>query len=216
MTIWFTSDHHFGHGNIIKYCNRPFSNTHEMNLAMETAWNRIVQPEDMVYYLGDFAMNVRLVPLLAHRLAGKKILIPGNHDKCWKKQESTRWHSHYLEAGFEEITQELHLDIAGETVLLNHLPYRNERDPSQKYFADRPVDNGGWLIHGHVHQRWKVSRKQINVSVDVWNFEPISMDTIAAIIKEGPKESVISLSQDLEIDYERESTASFEEGALED
>lgn len=48
-------------------------------------------------------------------------------------------------------------------------------DPEQKYFADRPLDNGNWLIHGHLHQHWKINRKQINVSVDVWNFEPLPL-----------------------------------------
>ncbi len=192
MAIWFSSDHHFGHANIIKYCNRPFENTHEMNVAMEAAWNRVVQPEDIVYYIGDFAMNMHFVPSWSNKLHGRKILIAGNHDKCWKKLVGTRWHTHYLDAGFEDIATEMHLEIAGETVLLNHFPYRNQSDPEQKYFADRPVDNGGWLIHGHIHQHWKVNRKQINVSVDVWNFEPVSLESIVAIIKEGPKERNIS------------------------
>ena len=186
MAIWFTSDHHFGHANIIKYCNRPFSNTHEMNVAMEAAWNRVVAVDDVVYYLGDFAMNVRLVPFLVQRLNGTKILIPGNHDKCWQKKDATnRWHRHYLDAGFESIEQSLQLEIARVSVLLNHLPYRNEADPNQRYFDQRPVDDGGWLVHGHVHDRWKVSGRQINVSVEVWNFEPVGLESIAAIIQAG-------------------------------
>jgi calcineurin-like phosphoesterase family protein len=82
--------------------------------------------------------------------------------------------------------QEMRIEIGGESVLLNHLPYRNEVDPSQKYFAERPVDDGGWLIHGHVHQRWQVTGKQINVSVEVWNFEPANLKSIADIIQQGP------------------------------
>ncbi len=53
-------------------------------------------------------------------------------------------------------------------------------------FEQRPVDDCGWLIHGHVHDRWKVSRRQINVSVEVWNFEPVSLEAIAALIESGP------------------------------
>ena len=155
---------------------------------MEAAWNRVVTPGDLVYYIGDFAMNVRLVPFLVNRLNGIKILIPGNHDKCWQKMDpSNRWHKHYLDAGFETIEQSLRLEIAGQSVLLNHLPYRNEADPDQRYFEQRPVDNGGWLIHGHVHNRWKVSGRQINVSVENWNYEPVSLETIAAIIEAGAK-----------------------------
>lgn len=158
-----------------------------MNVSMEAAWNRVVAEDDLVYYLGDFAMNVSSVPFLVSRLNGTKILIPGNHDKCWQKKDaSNRWVRHYLEAGFQSVEQSMRLEIAGQSVLLNHLPYRNEANPEQRYFQHRPVDDGGWLIHGHVHNRWKVSGRQINVSVEMWNFEPVSLDCIAEIIKAGP------------------------------
>lgn len=187
MKTWFTSDHHFGHANIIKYCNRPFYGTHDMNIAMELAWNEVVEPNDLVYYLGDFAMNANLVPFLVSKLNGSKILIPGNHDKCWQKTDpANRWFAHYIDAGFKSIEQEMMLEIAGEQVLLNHLPYRNPKEPEQKYFAQRPVDDGGWLIHGHIHHKWKVNKKQINVSVDVWNFKPVSLDEIVNLIISGP------------------------------
>lgn len=188
MKTWFTSDHHFGHANIIKYCNRPFDGTHDMNVAMEAAWNEVVEPNDLVYYLGDFAMNANLVSLLVSKLNGIKILIPGNHDKCWQKTEpGNRWFAHYIDAGFQSIEQQMTLEIAEQQVLLNHLPYRNLKEPEQKYFAQRPVDKNGWLIHGHVHQRWKVNNKQVNVSVDAWNFKPVSLDEIVEIINSGPE-----------------------------
>lgn len=187
VNTWFTSDHHFGHANIIKYSSRPFGSTHEMNLAMEAAWNRVVEAGDLVYYLGDFSMNTHLVSKIVPRLNGRKILIPGNHDRCWKKKDATnRWYAHYRDAGFEAIEQEMQIQIAGESVLLNHLPYRGEDDVSQKYFEYRPEDKGGWLIHGHIHHRWKVSHKQINVSVEIWDYEPVSLKTIAEIISQGP------------------------------
>lgn len=187
MAIWFTSDHHFGHANIIKYCDRPFNDTHEMNMALEAAWNRVVGEDDLVYYLGDFAMNVRLVPFLVQRLNGSKILVPGNHDKCWQKKDaSNRWVKHYVDAGFQSVEQSMRLEIAGQSVSLNHLPYRNDADPQQRYFQQRPIDDGGWLIHGHVHNRWKVSGRQINVSVEMWDFEPVSLDCITRIIGAGP------------------------------
>jgi calcineurin-like phosphoesterase family protein len=79
------------------------------------------------------------------------------------------------------------MEIAGENVLLHHFPYRNEADPNQKHFAHRPVDRGRWLIHGHVHDRWKVTKKQINVSVEVWDFSPVSLEALEQLINAGPQ-----------------------------
>jgi calcineurin-like phosphoesterase family protein len=238
MNTWFTSDHHFGHANIIKYCNRPFADAEVMNAALEKAWNETVAPEDLVYYLGDFAMSAALVPSIVRRLNGRKILIAGNHDKCWQEKDpDSRWYEHYVRAGFLEIYQKLYLEIAGESVLLSHLPYRNEtqaeiegnaekaetqtdtqsetptntqseaktekaetqtetqtgtktgtkNEPKLRYFNHRPIDKGGWLIHGHVHQHWQVLGKQINVSVEVWDFKPANLQAIEEIILNGPQ-----------------------------
>ena len=185
MAIWFTSDHHFGHFNIIKYCNRPFNSVGHMHAMMESCWNDAVAPGDTVYYLGDFAMNARMVPEILRNLNGTKILIAGNHDKC--HSGTPRWVEHYLSAGFDSVQTEMDMEIAGENVLLHHFPYRNEADPNQKHFAQRPVDQGRWLIHGHVHDRWKVVKKQINVSVEVWDFSPVSLEALEQLIKAGPQ-----------------------------
>ena len=57
MTLWFTSDTHYGHTNIIKYCNRPFQSIEEMNQALADNWNDRVEADDKVWHLGDFAMG---------------------------------------------------------------------------------------------------------------------------------------------------------------
>ena len=51
--IYFTADHHFGHANIIRHCNRPFQNVEEMDMALLSNWNASVKPQDTVYILGD-------------------------------------------------------------------------------------------------------------------------------------------------------------------
>ena len=55
--LFFTSDHHFGHKNILKFSNRPFTNVQEMDEIMIQKWNEKVQPEDEVYHLGDFGLS---------------------------------------------------------------------------------------------------------------------------------------------------------------
>jgi len=77
--IWITSDHHFFHRNIIKYCNRPFNSVSEMNEFMIKKWNEKVGDNDIVLHLGDFAFKGRAREI-RNRLNGTIILIRGNHD----------------------------------------------------------------------------------------------------------------------------------------
>jgi calcineurin-like phosphoesterase family protein len=81
--IFFTSDLHFGHGNIIDFSNRPFSSVEEMNEGLIKMWNDQVRPRDEVYFLGDFSMKIRPeeVNEILQRLNGRMYVVPGNHDK---------------------------------------------------------------------------------------------------------------------------------------
>lgn len=69
--VWFTSDTHFGHANIVKYSGRPFEDVYEMNAALVRNWNETVKPGDLVYHLGDFALcDVENAVKIVERLAG--------------------------------------------------------------------------------------------------------------------------------------------------
>ena len=57
MNTFFTSDTHFGHNNIIEYCKRPYTSVEEMDAALEKNWNEVVKPDDLVYHLGDLAID---------------------------------------------------------------------------------------------------------------------------------------------------------------
>lgn len=80
--VFFTADTHFGHGNIVKYAGRPFTNSHEMDKAIIERWNAVVKPEDTVYHLGDvgFRAPAHLLGIL-RQLNGTIHLVTGNHDK---------------------------------------------------------------------------------------------------------------------------------------
>ncbi len=80
--IWFTSDPHYGHANILKYSKRPFADPQEMDAFLIKNWNAVVRPDDYVWMLGDFAMTGkrdRLANYLS-QLNGEKYAIFGNHD----------------------------------------------------------------------------------------------------------------------------------------
>ena len=79
--IFFTADTHWGHRNIIRYCQRPFADVDEMNEALITNWNSTIGKDDIVFHLGDFAMggSAEWCRLL-ERLNGRIYLILGNHE----------------------------------------------------------------------------------------------------------------------------------------
>ncbi|MDA8314228.1 MAG: hypothetical protein M0010_03500 [Actinomycetota bacterium] len=159
MTTYFTADQHFGHHNIIEYCDRPFHSVGEMNTVLVANWNAVVGPHDTVHVLGDVAMGRReeSMPLIG-RLAGHKILYPGNHDRCWygHGERALRLEQEYLDAGFDEIRQgPLAVTVGNREVLVCHLPYQGDSGETERYAKFRPVDEGMWLLHGHVHEKWR-------------------------------------------------------------
>lgn len=79
MIIFYISDTHFEHANIIKLAERPYKDIHEMNWSMVHNWNKVVKYDDVVWFLGDFAW--RNHSEWFHRLGGIKNFIPGNHDE---------------------------------------------------------------------------------------------------------------------------------------
>jgi calcineurin-like phosphoesterase family protein len=185
--IWFTSDQHFGHANIIKYCNRPFIDVEDMNASMMWRHNAIVAPTDTVFHLGDFSMHPRELSRLKD-LRGRHHLVCGNHDRChpvhkdWQKKLPL-----YFDAGFVSVQVDEQW-VCGEhpfeIVRMHHLPYTGDHhDTEERYQQFRPKDEGNWLLHGHVHTTWKVKDKMINVGVDQWGFAPVSLDEIKTIIR---------------------------------
>jgi calcineurin-like phosphoesterase family protein len=190
MTIWFTADLHLGHSNIIKYCGRPFQDVDEMNSQLIERWNDVVVPDDTVWVVGDFALGKidETLPLAAE-LAGHKILLAGNHDRCWDGHgpKAAGWTDRYLNAGFAKVVQgQLKLKIEGTKVTLSHFPYRGDSQDQDRFLDHRPIDKGAWLIHGHVHERWAQSGRMINVGVVATEFRPISEAEVAAMIRSGP------------------------------
>jgi len=172
--IYFTSDQHYNHKNIIEYCSRPFKDVDDMNRSLIERHNAVVSKEDTVWHLGDFSLSEKVIPDILPQLNGKHYLVAGNHDGCFRKHKKhKKIAERYIEFGFLEVHQEIVL----EGFLINHLPYLGECK-EVKYGEYRPQNKGMWLLHGHIHNLWKVNGKMINVGVDVWDYSPVSIDTI--------------------------------------
>ena len=161
MTRWFTSDTHFSHTNIIRYTGRPFETVEEMNQKLIENWNACITSDDTVFFLGDFGIgSVEHLASLCSRLNGIKICIRGNHDgSCQKMQK----------IGFKLVLESAFITLGRHKVELIHHPSH----PSPSHFQ----------LHGHVHEKRpnKLVDKQLNLSVEVWDYKPVPETTLISI-----------------------------------
>jgi calcineurin-like phosphoesterase family protein len=179
--IFFSSDHHFGHTNVIKYCNRPYSNVDDMNQDLVRRWNAVVSPADTVFYLGDFSLGRNAVEEFTPQLNGRKILVSGNHDWTHPVHKKNSKHiEKYLAWGWAEVHLQLELNLDGlGFVRMCHLPHTAH---DQRYANFRPKNDGTLLLHGHVHNVWKRIGKEVNMGVDVWDFKPVSLPELVSFL----------------------------------
>lgn len=161
-----------------------------MDNGLVRRWNEVVAPGDEVWVLGDVALGRidESLPLVG-RLAGRKRLLTGNHDRCWPPlgPKADGWEDRYLDAGFEEVHHgSLELVVGGETVVACHFPYVGDSQDHDRYVEHRPADEGRWLVHGHVHDSWRQRGRMVNVGVDAWAGRPVAEDELATLIAAGP------------------------------
>lgn len=184
QNIFFTSDTHFWHSNIIKYCKRPFSSVEEMNDVIINNWNSIVKKNDIVFHLGDFGFcDSKKFSDIIKKLNGKIYLITGNHDRKMLKDGSMKL--------FCFVGPELYISVNGQKIYLNHKPFLCF-DGSY----GRTDKTWTWQLFGHVHsgprdntgldhQRLvNLFPTQYDVGVDNNNYMPISFDKVKTIITE--------------------------------
>lgn len=173
--MFFTSDTHFNHRNIIKYCNRPWNSGKDangelvvadtdveaMNEAMIAAWNSTVPADATVWHLGDFALGDRSkIPNIVSRLNGKINLVLGNHDHRNVRK--------LLDAGFNAVYD--HPVVLNKYVILTH-------EPLEFLNANCPF----FQIFGHVHdsEHYKTwSKSGACVCVERHEYKPVSWTAI--------------------------------------
>jgi calcineurin-like phosphoesterase family protein len=173
---FFTSDTHFGHLNIIKYCERPFDSVESMNRAMIDRWNAVVSDSDTVYHLGDFALGPKLLwKTYRYELNGQIIFIAGNHDNVplerFKREAMLP---------VDEVHEQLLYQSEYGRIHLAHIPVGG--DPERGFERAGEGVDAVFYFCGHVHNAWlKRSTKQgvcINVGVDMWDFQPRTVEEI--------------------------------------
>lgn len=183
--VFFTSDLHFRHGNIIKYCNRPFETVQEQTEKLIENWNKTVPDTAIVFILGDFAFaSKNQWRIILNQLTGKKYLILGNHDR------------------YNEIPYEMFIDVVDlaevsiklsdenwETFILSHRPL----------LCWEGSEKGYKHLFGHVHScdaridtcengdaelvKLLSYRPMYDVGVDNNDYKPISVEEVLEKIK---------------------------------
>lgn len=159
-TIFVTADPHFDHANIIRHCNRPYSDLYDMNENLVHNWNQKVGKHDTVIVIGDFAYKNHSKWVM--RLNGSIVLVTGNHDKMNK----------IALRDFSSVHQHLYKTIDGQKAFFHHFPC------DSWWGSSAPVPS--WHFFGHCHgrkdARWDLLR--IDMGIDVWNYAPVRWDII--------------------------------------
>lgn len=157
MNVFFISDTHFGHENILKFEKefRNFQTIEEHDEKLIENWNSVVKPNDKIYHLGDFCWKRKYIEI-AKRLNGRKCLILGNHDVFPAKE--------YLEY-FYDVKG---VKAFGRNIVLTHVPV----NPQQLEYRWQ------YNIHGHLHSNVLEDKRYINVSCEQINLTPIHFDEL--------------------------------------
>lgn len=175
MTVFFTSDHHFHHSNVLEFEDRPYETLDEMNQGLIESWNNVVRKTDTVFHLGDFCFGKYedWVDIL-NQLRGDIILIKGNHDKSKIINRVLR--DGYLKEIYPVGTQ---MKAEGFELNFSHYPMEIGNRPNK------------FSCHGHLHSHPSRMTNQINLGIDSGLSEilrkpfgePISLDELTAYLK---------------------------------
>lgn len=181
--IWFSSDTHFTHANIIKYCDRPFAHVDEMDAHLIAKINEYVKPDDVLYHLGDFAFNRRSMDVyynIRKQIKCKTIhFIFGNHDDTLEQKRDTL---DKIFTSYPEYLKEVHVNNQHIVCCHYALGIWNKSH------------RGSWNLYGHSHagaeeylDKAFPNRKAMDVGVDnayklLGEYRPFSFDEIKKIM----------------------------------
>lgn len=156
VDIWFISDTHFGHENIIKYCDRPFKDAYHMNEVLIANWNAVVRPQDHVYHLGDVASSQQTLNYVLPRLNGHKRLVLGNHD------------NHAPMRNYCQYFDKILLWRKFDDIIFTHVPLPRENFPGKSRAN----------AHGHIHEKPSPPGPYMNLCVEWTGYAPVHFDDV--------------------------------------
>lgn len=186
QNLFFTSDFHIGHNNVIRFDKRPFANLDEMHNTIIKNWNSVVNDDDIVFYLGDIAhrCHPQLLSEVLSQLKGRIHHIMGNHDRYAILSKLGRFEKIY---GNETA-------LGGATISVKDSDVRGGyQDIVMCHYAILSWNKGhygSWHLHGHSHQslfnnpemEWYYKRKVIDVGCNGWDYKPLSYQEVKEIM----------------------------------
>lgn len=193
--VFFTSDWHIGHSNVLKFDNRPFTDLNHMHRVLMNNFNACVPEGSVTYFLGDVGLcDAEIIKGVITKLHGAKVLILGNHDR----------NSNFMyKLGFDAVMYGAVLQIADERVTLSHCPLKGiQREDTKGMNGAKPGEHwhgetkngrfttenyGQFHLHGHIHspnggKSVKVLGRQRDVGVAANNYRPVSLSEIESWI----------------------------------
>lgn len=196
-SIFFTSDQHFGHQNVIDFSKRPFTDVDHQARVLIKKYNSVVPKDGICYHLGDVGFcGVEKMKEIISQLNGTKVLVLGNHDKGVNSMYNV---------GFDVVMHMARFQIAGQTVTATHCPllglprentagmkghdgsemWHGHNNPKRRPFTCDST--GQFHLHGHVHspnsgKSVKTLGRQYDVGVDANNYTPVSIGQIESWI----------------------------------
>jgi len=164
--IYFISDTHFGHKGSLTWPDgnaRKFKDVYEMNQVMVNNWNSVVTEEDIVYHLGDFAYKTSASTIrhIFSSLKGTIIFIKGNHDGMTLKTNKKH-------PRFNSVHDILELEYNGKLFILCHYPIESWKNKNKASIH----------LHGHTHGNSTNVHNRLDVSVEVFDYKPISIEEV--------------------------------------
>jgi calcineurin-like phosphoesterase family protein len=183
LSTFLYADPHFFHSSMLQFCpeTRPYSDVHEMNDALASAWRSTVRPGDDIVVVGDFAHRAdpRELRKLFDSLPGKKHLIIGNHDG-----------RDTLALGWESVRDVAYVPIDSTSVVLCHYAWRTWPG----------IRKGALMLYGHNHGKLPGNQQSADIGVDVMGPAPVRLNQIKAYLKTLPPLVDPEASDDLKND----------------